>query len=268
MPDEQRKKVFVISPIGDDRSDIRNHADTLLHYVIKPAVQKLPNPMLKRADEESRPGLISRQIMIDLNEADLIIAVLTSLNPNVMYELGLAHSLNKPTIHLMLKGERLPFDNQDYSTIFYSLACPSDHEEAIGKLAAQVAATQQPGFKPINPFNYAVAHAKAMHVDVSNTELLQQISRQLDIHEQRIQSQSALIDTLMYIAHPSGGAVGGAFGGMPIDYSLGKGALGGLATTSRGGGPLSSVSANPGRASVIGWDDTVKPAQGTKGLLG
>jgi nucleoside 2-deoxyribosyltransferase len=42
-------------------------------------------------------------------------------NPNVFYELGYAHALNKPTILLadINKRDRLPFDISGYRTVFY-----------------------------------------------------------------------------------------------------------------------------------------------------
>lgn len=53
--------------------------------------------------------------------ADVILADLSGLNPNVMYELGIAHSLNKKTIVITRDDlETLPFDLKQYRAKDYS----------------------------------------------------------------------------------------------------------------------------------------------------
>lgn len=52
-------------------------------------------------------------------EADLAIANLTTLNPNVMFELAVRYSFGKPTIVIAEEGTRLPFDVIGENTIFY-----------------------------------------------------------------------------------------------------------------------------------------------------
>ena len=54
-------------------------------------------------------------IIQPIYESDIVIADLTGLNPNVMYELGLAHSFNKKTI-VITKDDlsQLPFDLKQY----------------------------------------------------------------------------------------------------------------------------------------------------------
>ena len=69
-------------------------------------------------------GSINKEIILELYQADLVIANLKTLNPNVMYELGISHSFEKPTITIMEEdGERLPFDIIDQRTIFYEDSC-------------------------------------------------------------------------------------------------------------------------------------------------
>ena len=56
---------------------------------------------------------------------DLCIAVLTGYNPNVFYELAIAHSARRPVIMMVEKGKELPFDIQDLRCVPYDL-WPSD----------------------------------------------------------------------------------------------------------------------------------------------
>jgi hypothetical protein len=56
-----------------------------------------------------------------IKNADFIIADITSENPNVIYELGYAHALNKPTILLVErdKTRNMPSDLAGYQYLFY-----------------------------------------------------------------------------------------------------------------------------------------------------
>ena len=52
-------------------------------------------------------------------KADLIVADLTGRNPNVFYETGYAHALNKRVILLTQRAEDIPFDLKDYPHVVY-----------------------------------------------------------------------------------------------------------------------------------------------------
>lgn len=56
-----------------------------------------------------------------LRAADIVVADITKLNPNVMYELGFAHALGKRTFLLMDKRSRqsIPFDLAGTNIAFY-----------------------------------------------------------------------------------------------------------------------------------------------------
>lgn len=54
-----------------------------------------------------------------MNEASFIIADLTNQNPNVFYELGLAHALGKDVIPILQNGHTIPFDQQPFRILFY-----------------------------------------------------------------------------------------------------------------------------------------------------
>lgn len=72
-----------------------------------------------RADETYGPGLIIADIAREIIEAKVIIAEITPANPNVYYELGYAHALNKPTILIAEKPTQLPFDVSPFRVLFY-----------------------------------------------------------------------------------------------------------------------------------------------------
>src|SRR5437588_33290 len=133
-PPTAKQKCFIISPIGDDGSAIRNGADWFLRGIVYPALEATFT--IDRADSDRRSGLITAQIIEKIQEADLIVADLTDHNPNVHYELGVAHTLGKHVIPMIIKGQRPPFDNAAMRTIFYCRDHPDDQAAAVDALCA------------------------------------------------------------------------------------------------------------------------------------
>jgi hypothetical protein len=149
---------FVIGPIGKDGSPERRHSDLLLHAVVKEVLQREEfGYLVKRADEDADPGMIGDRVVSDIINADLVVADLTDLNPNVFYELGIRHSTEKPTIHVARAGTPLPFDNISHRTIFVDLTDWHSIEQVRVRLGDFVRATKQPGFKVSNPITQANA---------------------------------------------------------------------------------------------------------------
>src|SRR5207244_625988 len=54
------KVCFYITPIGDEDSEQRRHADFLMEYIIKPAVAEFGLTVV-RADQMGKPGMIGKQ---------------------------------------------------------------------------------------------------------------------------------------------------------------------------------------------------------------
>ena len=72
-----------------------------------------------RADDIESGGNILQYIIDQIATSDLVIAELTGNNPNVLYELGIAHALGKPVIHLTQTVEEVPFDLSSYRMLAY-----------------------------------------------------------------------------------------------------------------------------------------------------
>lgn len=71
---------------------------------------------------ESNVGSIISGIASNLNNSDLVIADLTGLNPNVMYELGVRHTLKRGTIIITQDINSLPSDLRDYTCLDYKFS--------------------------------------------------------------------------------------------------------------------------------------------------
>lgn len=110
---------FVISPIGQYGSEIRNHMDTVFHCIIEPALSDRYEVI--RGDHVAKPGRITDQFVDDIIGNDLIVCVLTGNNPNVYYELAIAESAARPIIVLRYRGDDVPFDVKDVRFIEYDL---------------------------------------------------------------------------------------------------------------------------------------------------
>ena len=69
---------------------------------------------------ESSQGNIIDAIIRDLIHADVVVAVLTDHNPNVLYELAIRHSLAEgSSVMLLEKGQVIPFDLKVYGMALY-----------------------------------------------------------------------------------------------------------------------------------------------------
>jgi hypothetical protein len=136
-----KKKCFVISPIGTEGSPERERADTVLKYLIKKALS--PEFDVIRADDDTNPGAITPRIVQSILEADLVIADITGSNANVFYELAIAHGYRKPTVHLQESSEHPPFDIKDMRILAYDTTNPGRLEKAQESLKAFVASALQ-----------------------------------------------------------------------------------------------------------------------------
>lgn len=122
MSHNEVKKCFIITPIGGDNTEIRRHADGIITQVIEPILkEEFKFTEVNASHTIFTPGSINDRIINEIYDADLVVANLTYLNPNVMYEVAVRHAVGKPIIHIVCEeiNSNIPFDIKDYRTIFY-----------------------------------------------------------------------------------------------------------------------------------------------------
>lgn len=101
---------FVLTPFHDDFAITYDIVcQTCRDLKLKPV----------RGDEEYIANDILKHIIKCMVNSRLVIAILDGRNPNVFYELGIAHSLNKPTILLANVQTQIPFDLQNQFLVLY-----------------------------------------------------------------------------------------------------------------------------------------------------
>jgi hypothetical protein len=144
-----KKICFFVTPIGHANSPERKRANDIQKFILMEVLA--PKYKVLRADELPQPGSITHQVIKWLYEADLVIADLTGLNANVIYELGIRHSFNRISVHLIDKAATIPFDLKDERTITVDLADVADVDECKRALARNIKEIERKGFTYSSP---------------------------------------------------------------------------------------------------------------------
>jgi len=108
----EKKNAFVIMPFNDAALN-SFYEDYVKSVLIENGYDA------KRSDEMTMKDQIIERIVHSIEDSDLIVCDLTNLNPNVMYELGIAHSLTRKVIMIARQNQNLPFDLSVYEVLFY-----------------------------------------------------------------------------------------------------------------------------------------------------
>lgn len=107
---EIKRRVFVLTPFHE------RYEKT--YHVIKSVCLNL-NLECNRGDEEFKPGAVLSHILELMAQASIIIVNIDGRNPNVYYELGIAHAMGKKTVLVASNIESVPFDIQAQRIILY-----------------------------------------------------------------------------------------------------------------------------------------------------
>jgi len=127
---KSQKGAFVLMPF-------RKELDDVYYFGIRQPLEQ-SGYVVQRADEIQFTGGILERIRKSIEEADVVIAEMTDANPNVYYEVGLAHALNKSVILITRSTENLPFDLRGMRHIVYDTA-----RELVVKLSNAVHAMKE-----------------------------------------------------------------------------------------------------------------------------
>jgi hypothetical protein len=107
---------FVLMPFAENFDDIYRDA-------LKPTIESL-FPRCMRADDVFHNKPIVEVIWQQINRAAVVVADLTGRNPNVFYEVGIAHTIGKEVVLLSQAMEDVPFDLRHLNVIQYKWTPP------------------------------------------------------------------------------------------------------------------------------------------------
>jgi hypothetical protein len=131
------KVCFIISTIGEENSPERARADEKLELVYQPVLTEMGYTPI-RADKESTPNSISRDIISRVIRSDLVVADVSDANPNVFYELAIRNAVKKAVIVIKGPSQKLPFDIIDKRAIVLDMTNNRQWVSAKKQLAEHI----------------------------------------------------------------------------------------------------------------------------------
>ncbi len=135
------KKCFVIMPFGkkNDIDGTEVDFDHVYHELIEKAVEGL-GVDCERCDEMINTGSIHKVMFRGIFDADVAVVDITSLNPNVFYELGVRHALHKYVTLVIRRNSTapLPFNIRGLNILGYDLGTEDQLEATRKKIREYV----------------------------------------------------------------------------------------------------------------------------------
>lgn len=119
-------------PIGDYYSKI-----------YEPAIRKAGLVPVRADTEIFGTGKIVEQVWRGISNAKVLVAELTGRNPNVFYELGLAHASGKAVVLVSSNQNDVPFDLQHIRVIYYDVNDPFWGSKLIEKVSENILSALQ-----------------------------------------------------------------------------------------------------------------------------
>ena len=122
--------IFVIMPFADEFTAVY---EDIIHSAVTPL-----RLTIKRGDDPfTTSPSIMQEIWSMLNACHLVIADCSGHNPNVFYELGIAHTLGKPVVLITQDISNQPFDIRGTRAIAYSTHI-KDRKQSIAKITEAI----------------------------------------------------------------------------------------------------------------------------------
>jgi hypothetical protein len=128
---EPTDSCFVMMPFAPPLGDY-------FSKIYEPAIKKAGLRPVRADAEIFGTGKIMDQVWSGINAAKVLVAELTNRNPNVFYELGLAHALKKPVVLVSSNEDDVPFDLKHIRVIYYDVTDPFWGNKLLEKVAENI----------------------------------------------------------------------------------------------------------------------------------
>lgn len=124
--------IFVLMPFRTELTPVYDDH-------IKSVARKL-GLSIKRGDDFFSAHRIMKDVWAGIYNAKVIIADCTDRNPNVFYEIGIAHTIGKPVILITQSIDDVPFDIRDFRFIKYNYTPPGmkEFEKSLEKTIKKI----------------------------------------------------------------------------------------------------------------------------------
>jgi hypothetical protein len=117
------KSCFVVMPFGIKEHPITKDLvdfDAVYDRFLKPLIAGKLKLNCTRSDEVTDAGLIHKDMVDRLLKSDVVIVDITTLNANVLYELGIRHTAKRSgTVILRRENDPIPFNINGMRVISY-----------------------------------------------------------------------------------------------------------------------------------------------------
>ena len=123
---------FVIMPFGE-KTDAEGRAvnfDDVYRLLLKDTIEAVDGVESVRCDEIAKAGWIHAEMIKRIADSPLAVVDISTLNPNVFYELGVRHALKRSgTLLIRSKDTKTPFNIEGFNCIDYDLGDPRSRRE-------------------------------------------------------------------------------------------------------------------------------------------
>jgi hypothetical protein len=166
------------------------------YAAIKDAIKKA-KMRSDRVDKQSfhRQGITER-IIQQIQDADLLIADMSTNNPNVLYEVGYAHAKNKLCVLLTKNPKAIPFDLKNKRHIVFS--SPHDLRKNLSKELEALKAEAELSFDKTDAECLAKVPVSVFKTEISNmsqaTSIRAKVKTSSEIHLRNVSAQMTKIE--------------------------------------------------------------------------